>query len=113
MFIFPCVYSSFIAICFVATRAASESNLLRVLHYYYDTGRIDLIRTETAQPAISLKNLRAKFPLPAIPEQDAILACLDAYDTRLRAEEAYRDKLKLLKAGLMDDLLTGQVRVKT
>jgi type I restriction enzyme S subunit len=36
---------------------------------------------------------------------------IDAHDARIRAEEAYRDKLKLLKKGLMDDLLTGRVRV--
>ena len=29
------------------------------------------------------------------------------------SDEAYRDKLKLLKKGLMDDLLTGRVRVGT
>jgi hypothetical protein len=37
---------------------------------------------------------------------------LSATVTRSRAEEAYRDKLKLLKKGLMQDLLTGKVRVK-
>jgi type I restriction enzyme S subunit len=40
-----------------------------------------------------------------------IAEILDADDARIRAEEAYRDKLKLQKKGLMEDLLTGKVRV--
>ncbi len=44
--------------------------------------------------------------------QHRIAEILDAHDARIRAEEAYRDKLKLQKKGLMDDLLTGRVRVK-
>ena len=31
---------------------------------------------------------------------------------RINAEEAYLNKLKLQKQGLMQDLLTGKVRVK-
>lgn len=37
---------------------------------------------------------------------------LDAHDARIRTEEAYCDKLKQLKQGLMRDLLTGRVRVR-
>ena len=50
--------------------------------------------------------------VPARPEQERIAEILDAHDARIRAEEAYRDKLKLQKKGLMEDLLTGMVRVK-
>jgi type I restriction enzyme S subunit len=50
--------------------------------------------------------------LPNPTEQLRIIKCVDTYDTRIRAEEAYRDKLKLQKQGLMHDLLTGKVRVK-
>ncbi|MBD2130563.1 restriction endonuclease subunit S [Microcoleus sp. ZQ-A2] len=45
-------------------------------------------------------------------EQQTIVERIAAHDTRIRAEEAYRDKLKLQKQGLMHDLLTGKVRVK-
>lgn len=38
---------------------------------------------------------------------------LDTHDTRIRAEQAYLNKLKLQKQGLMQDLLTGKVRVRT
>ncbi len=50
--------------------------------------------------------------LPAIQEQRAIALLLDAHDACIRTEEQYRDKLKLQKKGLMQDLLTGKVRVK-
>jgi type I restriction enzyme S subunit len=49
---------------------------------------------------------------PNIKEQSRIVEIIEAYDTRIRAEEAYGDKLKLQKKGLMHDLLTGKVRVK-
>ena len=50
--------------------------------------------------------------LPSLAEQFRIVSSLEAHDARIRTEEAYRDKLKLLKKGLMDDLLTGRVRVR-
>jgi len=51
------------------------------------------------------------FPLPLYQEQCRIAAVLDAHDARIRAEEAALEKLRQVKRGLMDDLLTGRVRV--
>jgi type I restriction enzyme S subunit len=50
------------------------------------------------------------IPLPDSSEQDAIAAVLDAHDVRIRAEEGELAKLRQVKRGLMDDLLTGRVR---
>jgi type I restriction enzyme S subunit len=58
----------------------------------------------------SLENLSLAVPPP--DEQIAINKILETHENRIRAEEAYRDKLKLQKKGLMHDLLTGKVRVK-
>jgi type I restriction enzyme, S subunit len=44
-------------------------------------------------------------------EQSRIMDRLEHQQARIRAEQAYRDKLVLLKKGLMQDLLTGRVRV--
>ena len=44
-------------------------------------------------------------------EQDDITETLDTYDARLDGEQAGLRKLRTLKEGLMDDLLTGHVRV--
>ena len=49
--------------------------------------------------------------LPPIEEQRRIAAVLDAHDARIRAEEAVLAKRRQVKRGLMDDLLTGRVRV--
>ena len=45
-------------------------------------------------------------------EQETIVETIAAHDTRIRTEEAYRNKLKLHKQGLMHDLLTGKIRVR-
>ena len=50
-------------------------------------------------------------PNPPCPEQLLIVEAIDTYDACIRAEEATLDKLPQVKRGLMDDLLTGRVRV--
>ncbi len=49
--------------------------------------------------------------LPSMAEQERISDLLDHLDKRSGLEEMTLDKLRLLKQGLMDDLLTGRVRV--
>jgi type I restriction enzyme S subunit len=62
---------------------------------------------------IHLEHFRAfQLAVPPIAEQHRISKVLNSHDIRIRKEEAYRDKLKLQKQGLMHDLLTGKVRVK-
>jgi len=50
--------------------------------------------------------------LPILTEQKNIAKCLDSHDARIRTEEQYCGKLKLQKKGLMEDLLTGKVRIE-
>lgn len=86
--------------------------LVLVLHRYFETGELNLIRTETAQPAISLGRLR-RLPvrLPPLTEQNRIVAVATAAERRTADESAHLLKLQQLKQGLMDDLLVGRVRV--
>ncbi len=84
--------------------------------YYYFLSEIDLrkIASETALPSIkksTLENLQ--IPLPPLPEQERIASVLSQVDTVIEKETAYRDKLSRIKQGLMEDLLTGKVRVTT
>jgi type I restriction enzyme S subunit len=74
--------------------------------------RLPLIR-QVAVSGVSSEDI-ASIPVPCPPseEQDAIIKIIDTHDSRIRTEQAYRDKLKLQKQGLMHDLLTGKVRVK-
>ncbi|MCB8978612.1 MAG: restriction endonuclease subunit S [Ardenticatenaceae bacterium] len=67
---------------------------------------------QAAQPNLFQGPIKDLFlPLPSILEQQTIVEILDGNESRIRAEEAYRDKLQAIKQGLMHDLLTGKVRV--
>ena len=46
-----------------------------------------------------------------LEEQHYIATIIDAYENRCHKEKTYLNKLKLQKTGLMQDLLTGKVRV--
>jgi type I restriction enzyme S subunit len=51
------------------------------------------------------------IPLPPLPEQQRIAEILSQIDKTIEKEEQYKEKLERLKQGLMEDLLTGKVRV--
>ena len=66
----------------------------------------------TTNPHLNVGTVRSfRIPTPSISEQHRIAAVLDAHDARIRAEEAVLAKRRQVKRGLMDDLLTGRVRV--
>lgn len=50
---------------------------------------------------------------PTIEEQQAIATILSDMDKEIADLEAQRDKYRLLKSGMMQKLLTGQIRLKT
>ena len=52
------------------------------------------------------------IPLPKYEEQILIANALTAIDNKINKEEEYLEKLETIKKGLMQDLLTGKVRVK-
>jgi type I restriction enzyme S subunit len=65
-------------------------------------------------PRLNLTDISTfEILLPPIHEQCRIVEALDAYDVCIRKEEAELAKLRQVKRGLMDDLLTGRVRVPT
>jgi len=49
--------------------------------------------------------------LPPLPEQTAIATILSDMDTEIAALEARRDKTRDLKQGMMQELLTGRIRL--
>ncbi len=74
--------------------------------------RLDARAPQSAQKNINLQDLRPlPIPLPSKAEQDAIAERYEAVQLRLDTEEAAARKLREAKCGLMDDLLTGRVRV--
>ena len=50
-------------------------------------------------------------PMPPLPEQTAIATVLSDMDAELAALEARRDKTRVLKQGMMQELLTGRIRL--
>lgn len=65
--------------------------------------------TRTKLTAKDLKSI--ELPCPPRSEQATIAERLEAIEVRLRYELQLRGKLSREKVGLMDDLLTGRVRV--
>ncbi|MCA9610516.1 MAG: hypothetical protein KC619_33200, partial [Myxococcales bacterium] len=65
-----------------------------------------------AKAGLNLPTVRALLcALPSRGEQDEMAARVDALDARIVREERMRAKFDLMKRGLMEDLLTGRVRV--
>ena len=52
-----------------------------------------------------------EIPFPSLPEQRAIAAILSDMDAEIAALEARRDKTRVLKQGMMQELLTGRIRL--
>jgi len=51
--------------------------------------------------------------IPPQNEQKLIIEIVNTYNSRIFTEETYLEKFRLQKKGLMNDLLTGRVRVNT
>jgi type I restriction enzyme S subunit len=61
-------------------------------------------------PPSSIESL--ELTIPSIDEQNAITAILSDMDAEIAALEAHRDKARsLVKQGMMQQLLTGNIRL--
>ncbi|MGL6315685.1 restriction endonuclease subunit S [Vibrio sp. WXL103] len=78
---------------------------------YERTGLVE-IKTETAQPAISLKSLKSfRMVLPPLSEQRKIAKILSTWDKAITTTEKLIDTSKQQKKALMQQLLTGKKRL--
>lgn len=76
--------------------------------------RMNLIQysNASAQPVIAANKLNEiQISLPSLPEQRAIASVLSSMDSELSALEAKRTKVEALRAGMMQQLLTGRIRL--
>lgn len=74
--------------------------------------RLELSVVGTTRAELSIRVLvHLQIPVPPVPEQSQIVERLGALDRLLSFNERSLAKLRLLKQALMDDLLTGRVRV--
>lgn len=68
----------------------------------------------TKVTGISKTNIaKINLPVPSIPEQTAIAEILSDMDAEIAALESRREKTSLLKQGMMQELLTGKIRLVT
>jgi len=72
-----------------------------------------------AKQAVNQASLNQKdvglytFPLPSLEEQKKIASIISLVESKIKKEEEYKAKLERLKKGLMQKLLTGEIRVNT
>ncbi len=59
--------------------------------------------------AVDMK--RFSFLLPSVVEQRSIVSVLDNMDAEIAAVEARLSKTRLIKQGMMQELLTGKIRL--
>ena len=84
----------------------------QVLWDLYLDGRMDVLRTVGAQPAISMANLKKhQIPLPPQTEQRAIATALSDVEALLAKIDQLIAKKRNLKQAAMQQLLTGQTRL--
>jgi type I restriction enzyme, S subunit len=105
-----------------------ESNMMRITlesskantEYIYYLSEGDMFRNEimkvakdSNQSSISQSDIsNIKIALPSIEEQTQIAKILSSVDEQIDQYESKKEKLKELKKGLMQKLLTGKIRVK-
>lgn len=67
----------------------------------------------SGQPGINLQQISSwTFSAPSLPEQQAIASVLTSMDNELSALEAKRKKYEQIKQGMMQQLLTGRIRLE-
>ena len=70
-------------------------------------------KSAIAQASVNQTDVRElAIAVPLLDEQQRIVECSTKADERIEQEQRQLDKLRILKSGLMQDLLTGKVRVK-
>ena len=74
--------------------------------------RIQALTAGTTNPHLNVSEVgEFMIPLPPVSEQESMASVWRSYLNRISQERNIADQLRSLKSGLMDDLLTGRVRV--
>jgi type I restriction enzyme S subunit len=110
--ILECEAASNQAVCAVFPQKILSSNFLFYV-FMYRRSKLLSERYGGAQPNISQTVIKAfNIPLPPLHEQHEIVRILQAVDKKLQAEEARKQALEALFKTLLNNLMTGKIRVK-
>jgi len=85
------------------------------LYYLFQQNKNKLIRYSNGSTFLELSKkdfLKMRFFVPGKKEQSVIAEALNFHDDAIELSEKYQEQIKFQKKGLMQRLLTGQVRVK-
>jgi type I restriction enzyme S subunit len=90
---------------------SSEFMLIALLSAPVQKSLLDLAGGSTVGH-VKVGDIRTlRIPVPSLDEQERIVRAYGSSEARLMSEQALSTKLQKQKSGLMDDLLTGRVRV--
>jgi type I restriction enzyme S subunit len=79
---------------------------------YLFKNELNIKGSGSAQPQLPARDFKTfSILIPALSEQNHIITNANSLDARYDQEVVNLEKLKNQKSGLMDDLLTGRVRV--
>jgi len=100
----------------IVAKAKTQELAHEYLRYCFQTRAIRqqflFYAVGTKVSGISKTNIpKLTLPVPSVPEQGAIAAVLSDMDAELSVLEARRDKTRALKQGMMQELLTGRIRL--
>lgn len=100
--------------CVVRCRPGVTNPIFVFSHLFADgvKRQIETLLTGSNYPAINSGDVKAlQIPLPDYAEQTAIAAVLSDIDAEIGALEAKLAKARLIKQGMMQELLTGRIRL--
>lgn len=89
-------------------------NTASPIFIYYTFLLIDWLKYNEASGVPSLSSatiMGITIKVPPLPEQQAIATILSDMDAEITTLESRRDKTKLFKQGMMQELLTGRIRL--
>jgi len=103
------------AFCVIRCRPdiADSKFLFQCVTREYFIQKVSILQSGSNYPAITDKDILCQpIPYPPFSEQRKIAAILSSVDEKIDAEREHRARLKAVKRSLMQDLLTGRIKVK-
>ncbi len=92
----------------------NEDNDLKFLGYKLEHKNLNKLSESSAQPGLSVEKLiKLKILLPPLYEQQRIAACLSSWDAAIEKIQKLIAALQQRKKGLMQQLLTGKLRLRS
>lgn len=108
----PCIYTTNLFRIKASTNTTPKFLYYLLLSHYVQNEIRVITKPAINQASFTKQDFaKTKVPLISVEEQAKIVEALDSANARIETEITHLNKLTLLKQGLMQDLLTGTVRV--